>query len=485
MFPLQKCSDSAKNPALVNVIPMQHTSLISPCIKLLLFLVTIFVSKAETSSNDKKNQATKDQPTPPRATVVIPPQTGAEIAQLADATSLSKASKKGMKVLILGDSMALSGFADTLDQCLRSCPGVTAVHTVICCGTNPLSWLKTGPYAQAKTRCGFLEIQNDGGERVEIRDIYGMKKGHKPDAHPIPKIDDLVSKLQPDIIVFQSGNNFFDLFNKGEVIDKKSGSVIRAHISPLVTWMISSAPSVKKWYWVTPPQAGNVTTEVQTFLFDSIKENVDGYAVMVDSREITHYPYPIQDRDRMHFSGQASHDWGRDSFRLICKDLAKVNVPKLPSLVSVAAAKALVTAPVAIPVEEPPTPAATVRLRAKLVATSKIPRKQDLTTYGEYLAVYLYDVLEVKSGTYEDSQLLLWHPAYIQKEEQDLSRYKIGKEYEMEIAELDEISLWATTRRSPENENPDLIPYMLVDDINRHPDAKKQENTALENIPAP
>lgn len=139
----------------------------------------------------------------------------------------------------------------------------------------------------------------------------------------------------------------------------------------------------------------------------------------------------------------------------------------------------------AIPVEEPLASKEKIRVRAKLVATCKVPHKEDLTTYGEYLAVYRYKVLAVKSGKYEEAELLLLHPAYIKKEKQDLSRYQMGKEYEMEIEELGDISLWATTRRSPENDNPDLIPHMLVDDMNRHPDAKKQENAASENATAP
>ncbi len=479
MFPLQIRIDSVNKDTFLKSESLLSFLSLAEMQMLLFFLCSITLASGEVVEHKPDRIPTSKEEKP------APPPTGWEIAQMAHASSLSRASQEGLKVLILGDSMALSGFADTLDECFRSCPGVTSVHTVICCGTNPLSWLKSAPYTHAKTRCGFLEIQNREGEVAQIRDIYGMNQGHKPAVREVPKIEDLVSELKPDIIVFQSGNNFFDLFKNGDQIDKKSGTVMRAHIAPLVTWMISSAPSVKKWYWVTPPQAGNVSTAVQSFVFDAIKQHTDGYAVMVDSREITRYPYPSQDRDRMHFWGQASHDWGRDSFRLIARDLADVEVSKLPSLVSTAAERALIAAPVAIPVEDALASKGKIRVRARLVATCKVPRKEDLTTYGEYLAVYRYKVLAVKSGKYEEAELLLLHPAYIKKEKQDLSRYQMGKEYDMEIEELGDISLWATTRRSPENDDPDLIPHMLVDDMNRHPDAKKQENAASENATAP
>jgi hypothetical protein len=415
-----------------------------------------------------------------------PPKTGVDIARHANATSLGNPAIDGVKVLILGDSMALSGYADTLDDCFRSCPGVSSVHTVICCGTNPLSWLKAAPYSSAKTRCGFLEKTTTADGVKEERDIYGMKKGHKPSPHVIPKIEDLVSSLKPDIIVFQCGNNFFDLFSRGKPVTEKSGIVMRAHVTPLVKWLTTSAPSVKKWYWVTPPEAGNVTPEVQSFIFDTIKEGVNGYAVMLDSREITSYPYPMQDRDRMHFWGQACNDWGRDTFRLIAKDLAGVEVAELPSLVSIAAERALAAPPIPAPIETATVASEKIRLRAKLVATSTAPAKEKLTTYGEYLVVYLYDVIEVKSGQYSDKQLLLLHPAYIKKEPQDLSHFKVGEIYEMEVEELEDISLWATTRRSSENDNPDLVPHMLINDRARHPDAQmKSEPHAILPTPTP
>lgn len=423
---------------------------------------------------------------PPEIVVPEPPRAGVDIARLAQATSLSEPTEKGLKVLILGDSMALSGFADTLDECFRSCPGVTSVHTVICCGTNPLSWLKAAPYANAKTRCGFLEKKTTLDGVKEIRDIYGMKKGHKPAAHVIPKIENLVSALQPDIIVFQCGNNFFDLFHKGKPITEKSGIVMRAHVTPLVKWITANAPSVKKWYWVTPPEAGNVTTEVQAFIVDTIKQSVDGYAVMIDSREITSYPYPMQDRDRMHFWGQACNDWGRDTFRLIAKDLAEVKMAEMPSLVSIAAERALAAATTPAPEENVVEAKAKIRLRAKLVSTSTAPPPEKLTTYGEYLVVYLYDVVEVKSGEYSEKQLLMLHPAYIKKEPQDLSQLKVGETYEMDVVELEHISLWSPVRRSETaDDHYDLFPHMLIADLGRHPDAQTKSEPKSEKIITP
>lgn len=414
-----------------------------------------------------------------------PLRLGVDIAREANATSLSEPAGEGLKVLILGDSMALSGFADTLDECFRSCPGVTEVHTVICCGTNPLSWLKAAPYSRAKTRCGFMEIKNSSDGVKVTKDIYGMKRGHRPSAHVIPKIEDMVSKLKPDIIVFQCGNNFFDLFPKGKTVNEKSGNVMRAHVTPLVKWITTDAPSVKKWYWVTPPEAGNVSQEVQGFIFDTIKLSVDGYAVMLDSREITSYPYPMQDRDKMHFWGQACNDWGRDTFRLVAKDLAGVDVAKLPSLVSLAAAKAEVADPMPEPTESGEEAKEKIRLRIKLISMSETPPPEAFAPYGEFLVGYLYEVLEVKSGEYLDKQVLMLHPAYIKRVRQDLSHLKVGETYEVDISELEDDAIWSTTHRRDTVGPPELFPHMLIEDLGRHPDIQGKSDAKSEETIVP
>ena len=406
---------------------------------------------------------------PPANARPAPPK-GVDIARDAGATCLSEPAKDSLKVLILGDSMALSGFAETLDASFRSCPGISDVHTVGACGTNPLSWLKAAPYSRAMTRCGFLEFETTKkGVRIE-KDIYGMKKGHKPAAHRIPKIEDLIQSMQPDILVFQCGNNFFDLFKQGKTVNEKAGNIIQAHVAPLARWIGANAPSVKKWYWVTPPQAGNVTDEVQEFVFERIRRPVDGVAVMLDSRQITSYPYPIQDRDRMHFWGQAANDWGRDTFRLIAKDLSGADFAKLPSVVTLAAAKQQQAADPATPPVKP-SAAGTLRLRAKLVSMSEIPAPEAFAPYGEFLVGYLYEVLEVTSGSYPEKQLLVLHPAYIKHARQNLTNLKPGESYDLEVAELQDDSLWSATHRRDTVAPPELFPHMLVRDLGRHPDA--------------
>jgi len=393
---------------------------------------------------------------------------GAEIATQTGANCLLTSAGKGLRVLILSDSMGLGGFASELDACFRSCAGVAAVHTLVACGTNPLSWMKMAPYSNASTRCGYLRIESVDGKKApeEEKDIYGMTKGHKPVAHRVPKIEDLMERVKPDIVVFQSGNNFFDFFQQGQVIKEEThGKLILAHVAPLMRWLATNAPSVKKFYWVAPPQAGNVTPEVQQFVFDTISTEVTKIGVMLDSRKITSYPYKNQDKDKMHFYGNAAVDWGDDTFRLVAADLGANDIHAALALTE---RNIEVAPPVAQVVKE-----ADVTLRVRLAARTKVPAPDSFAPYGEFLVGYLYEVVAVRSGKYADKQLLVMHPAYIKHVKQDLARFQIGGEFDFTVSELEEDSLWATVHRRDDVGKPELFPYMLAEDVARHPDSSE------------
>ena len=391
---------------------------------------------------------------------------GAQIAKDSAAACLTTAADKGLRVLILSDSMGIGGFAGELDACFRSCAGVAAVHTIVACGTNPLSWMKAPPYAKAATRCGFIRIETVAGRKKpeSETDSYGMTKGHKPAAHTVPKIEDLLERVQPDIVVFQNGNNFFDFFTQGNTIKEEThGNLIRAHVLPLARWLAANASSVRKFYWVAPPQAGNVSTEVQQFVFDRISNEVTKIGVMLDSRKITSYPYKNQEKDKMHFYGQAALDWGDDTFRLIAQDLAANAIESAQALTK---RNIDFAPPVAQAAKE-----GDILLRLRLKALTKVPAPESFAPYGEFLVGYLYDVVKLRAGKYAEKQVLLMHPAYIKHIKQDLSLYKLDKEFDLTISEIAEDSLWATVHRRDDVGTPELFPYMLNQDIGRHPDS--------------
>lgn len=393
---------------------------------------------------------------------------GIEIAEQEKALSLTQSSENSLRVLILTDSMGMAGLGPVIDECFRSCPGVGAVHTIMACGTNPLSWMKTSPYRKATTRCGFWSIETvaDKKQPQQIQNFYGAKPGMRPKPHTVPKIEDLIPTIKPDILIIQNGNNFFGTFKKGNQVDAtRNGPVIRAHVSPMIKWLTQNASSVKRLYWITPPQAGNVTPEVQAFIHDIIAECVGQNGVTIDSRQITNYPYKGQARDKMHFSGKAAHDWGRDSFRIIARDLAQHDITCM--------------SPITSALQNPPTPTIEkseneinpICLKVRLKTASSIPNRKSFAPYGECMVAYLYEVIEVLSGQYEAKELLVYHPAYIKNTQQNLSKFRKKKVLELSVTELKDDSLWATVTQNDEVGAADHTPYILCEDANRHPNS--------------
>jgi hypothetical protein len=373
---------------------------------------------------------------------------------------------KKLKVLILGDSMAIGGFGEKLDALFRADSGVAEVHTYIACGTNPLSWMKRAPYTNATTRCGYWSIESVPGEEKprEIQDVYGMTRGHRPGSHTVPKIEDLVASHQPDILIMQNGNNFFSSFADGKtIVENTHGPMIHTHVAPLVEWLAANGSSIRKFYWISPPEAGNVTPEIQQYVFERIANEVKGLGTMIDSRSFTSYPYKAQGSDKEHFWGNECIAWGADTFAAIANDLSQSLIWNSPVLTA-RAPRATVEQPV-ITVATPDS----VSVRAKLLARTAIPQPADFAPYGERLVAFLYKISSVTKGQYDGKEILVFHPAYIHHTREDLSGYRVGKTYRLDLVPFTAESVWTTVGQDDSVGDPLMMPYMLATDVARHP----------------
>src|SRR5438046_8069235 len=167
----------------------------------------------------------------------------------AQSTPTSPEPPRDLTVLILGDSLSLCGFGKRLDQKFRADPRVKSVFTYCTCGTNPLSWLKEKPYAHIQTHCGYWSIESlpDSHALKELHDTYGMTSGHRPKSYPVPKLDDLLAAIQPDILVMQTGGNLFGLFSSREKVKPDHGAAMqRKYSPPFVKKAIRAPASARK-----------------------------------------------------------------------------------------------------------------------------------------------------------------------------------------------------------------------------------------------
>ncbi|MGA0846189.1 MAG: hypothetical protein ACO3RV_06565, partial [Luteolibacter sp.] len=290
---------------------------------------------------------------------------------------------KGLRILFLGDSMSIGGFGVRLDSQLRKMPGVATVNTYLCCGTSPLSWLKKKPFTNVQTRCGYWSIESSaaGASPEVLKDVYGMRKGHRPSAHRVPKLDDLMQRHRPNVLIFQSGNNLFSCFKDRKTIDESSHSkALSWYLSPFIDEVTKPGTSLKKFYWITPPEAGSVSEEIQAFVFAQIQQIAGPVAEVIDSRALTTYPYKLMGPDKEHFWGAEADQWSDDVFKIISTDLASQSLKELVSLDQ--------SYPSAMDEAKHKTDSKSTKLIARLTETTAIPAPASFAPYEELLIAY-------------------------------------------------------------------------------------------------
>jgi hypothetical protein len=372
---------------------------------------------------------------------------------------------RDLTVLILGDSLGLCGFSKRLDQKFRADPRVKSVFTYCTCGTNPLSWLKEKPFTHIQTHCGYwsIESQPDSHAIKEQRDTYGTPNGHRPTSHPVPKLDDLLATIQPDILVMQTGSNLFGLFSGREKVKPdRDGPMLRKYLVPFVKKAITPPSKLRKIYWIAPPISGRVSGEVQEFVFGQTQKSIGSVTNVIDSRKLIAYPYKHMEPDKEHFIGEDMNRWADKVWGEIDRDLSAQSWSNVRPLSESIAKLAPAAAPSATPT------AASLVVKAKLVSKTTPIKKEELLPYQEFLVGFVYDVEEVTAGEYSEKQILVMHPAYIGLQPQPLEKFRIGKTYELQLRPLDG-SIWSTIKSKDDSGRIELEPYIRVQDEARYP----------------
>ena len=373
-----------------------------------------------------------------------------------------------INVLILGDSLALCGFGKRLDERFRRSSFVKSTFTYLACGTNPLSWLKERPYTSIKTHCGFVSIESDGSGRArELQDVYGMRRGHVPNSHPVPKLEDLLVALRPDVLIMQTGTNLFDLFPDHKTVSpNRHGPALRSYLLPFINKAVRSPSTLRKIYWVASPTSGRVSKEIQEFVIGQTRADIGGIANVIDSRTLVPYPYQHMEPDKEHFIGADMDLWADKVFEFVEHDLSLQPFATIKLLSENAPAVAVAHEQPAPPAEKPKDQI--LRVKAKLISMTEPIPINELLPYQEYLVGYVYEIDRLVAGQYSEKQILVMHPAYIGLKKQKL-RYRIGKTYKLQLRELEE-TVWKTVKSKDDSGLINLQPYIRTQDEIKHPE---------------
>ena len=103
-----------------------------------------------------------------------------------------------------------------------------------------------------------MVLATDAGKKPrELQDVYGMSHGHVPKPHTVPKFEDLLTALHPDILVVQTGSNLFGLFPDAKTVrPAQNAAALRTYFLPFKEKAITPPSTLRKIYWLSPPTSG-------------------------------------------------------------------------------------------------------------------------------------------------------------------------------------------------------------------------------------
>lgn len=362
-------------------------------------------------------------------------------------------SRQLSSVLILGDSMSLCGFGSRLDERFRKC-GVNSVNTYMACGTHPLSWTTQPAYAKAQSRCGYWKIETPqrGGAPVTFRDTYGMpgaKRGHRPEHYEVPKIEDLLPAMQPEILVVQLGNNLFDLLKGRE--KSGNGAVLEPFITPFLAKVANS--SVRRVYWVAPPVSGLVPQHTQDILVERLRLCGGRGMRVIDSRELLTYPYSKLQPDKQHFLDPDMRIWADNVFALIEEDMES------------APPTAVETPLVAQEGEDAASGESdrTLLVQCSLERINAPFRHEEIAPYHDSLVAFVYRVQQVLKGDFHGTHLVVLHAAHIAGKRQSMHQFSLGQSRILRLRPVEQTP-WATLKAKDDPRFLELERYINEED---------------------
>ena len=197
------------------------------------------------------------------------------------------------RILYLGDSMSMGAFGKTMDQEMRDAGH--EVFTFVAGGATPYYWLSR--YSTIKGPIGYWEKTPSDEKR------QGTTRG-------VPKIEKLLEKFDPDVVVVQTGTNLYATLRSKRRSKKNNVKEVEG----LLNYMIEAATQGgRRCYWITPPSAhpDRYPVELQAELADLTKRVVGRNARVFDSRSVTRYTDPYPKNDGIHYGATEAKRWAQ------------------------------------------------------------------------------------------------------------------------------------------------------------------------------
>jgi hypothetical protein len=207
------------------------------------------------------------------------------------------------KVLMIGDSLSVAGFGDAVREHLENKFGRQNVAFFASCGSSPENWLRDEPVFN--TRCGYRE-------RTPTSDIYrDYHNGKRPSAVATPKVETLIERYKPTILIVQLGTNWMDR--------SLSDDQIRAMLARFIS--ATHRGGTRRMIWIGPPDSSRFS-KVQNRIYRLIQQSVPRGDPVIDSRRFTRYVLGKTGGDGVHYNSESGEAWARPVIASIDKVLA-------------------------------------------------------------------------------------------------------------------------------------------------------------------
>jgi hypothetical protein len=196
------------------------------------------------------------------------------------------------KVLMIGDSLSVGGFGEAVREHLEQEFGRQNVAFFASCGSSPESWLQDEKVFY--TKCGYRE-------KTPTTDVYAdYHKGKRPPAMATPKIETLIERYKPTIVIVQLGTNWMDQTLSDDYIRHVLARFVRA----------VHDGGTRRMIWIGPPDSSRFS-KVQSRIYRLIEQSTPRGDPVIDSRRFTRYVMGKTGGDGVHYNSESGAAWAK------------------------------------------------------------------------------------------------------------------------------------------------------------------------------
>lgn len=211
------------------------------------------------------------------------------------------------RVLMIGDSLSVGSFGDSMEAYLTQKAGTQQVYFYASCGSSAQHWLSSTE--TFVTTCGYRET------RPSVHILQKHRNGRHPPPEPTPKIERLLRQIRPDTVIIQLGTNHYDVFQRDGLAKLEEE---RGYFDAFARALSSSGARPSRIIWIMPPDSAKFSPSVEAIVERIILDTCRRHRIMpVRSKAMTQYVKGTTGGDGVHYAEKPGQDWAARVVRVI------------------------------------------------------------------------------------------------------------------------------------------------------------------------